>query len=149
MSFTIGWPWWLSFRCLLWRGWFCWICLSSLQCQKFLAVSLCHHSSNAGVMATEVRLLINWWTFMVHLLFYGLGSRESAWMEPNDNPWATWRARWDFSKRNGFKTSNAFFGICEGLSSWDSLSWRSLLTKKPTERYSWKLRENAYFGLQY
>lgn len=76
------------------------------------------------VMATEVRL-INWWTFMDHRVY---GLEVNAWM--NWQSWAT-LARWDFYKRNSFKTSNAF--EYEGLSFEFSIV---AITEKPTETYS-------------
>ncbi len=75
--------------------------------KSFLCEFLLPSYLKCGVMATEVRLLINWWTLWT-IAVYGLGSR--ALDEPNDNPEQR-AARWDFYKRNGFKTSNAFWNM--------------------------------------
>ena len=71
---------------------------------KFLCQFLCHRTSNAshGYGSEIIDKLVD---------FYG-PSRSMVLEverldEPNDNPEQR-AARWDFYKRNGFKTSNAF-----------------------------------------
>ena len=90
-------------------------------------------------MATEVRLLINWWTFMDHhVLWSGVAERLD---EPNDNPEQRHGAI--FYKRNGFKTSNAFLEY-EGL-SFEILYRGDHFDEKAYRDIFHKLQENAYF----
>ena len=58
--------------------------------------------------------------------------------EPNDNPEQR-VARWDFYKRNGFKTSNAFLEY-EGL-SFEILYRGDHFDRKATETYSTNFRK--------
>lgn len=62
--------------------------------------------------------------------------------EPNDNPEQR-AARWDFYKRNGFKTSNAFLEY-EGL-SFEILYRGDHFDEKAYRDIFHKLQENAYF----
>ena len=62
--------------------------------------------------------------------------------EPNDNPEQR-VARWDFYKRNGFKTSNAFLEY-EGL-SFEILYRGDHFDEKSYRDIFHKLQENAYF----
>ena len=62
--------------------------------------------------------------------------------EPNDNPEQR-VARWDFYKRNGFKTSNAFLEY-EGL-SFEILYRGDHFDEKAYRDIFHKLQENAYF----
>ena len=62
--------------------------------------------------------------------------------EPNDNPEQR-EARWDFYKRNGFKTSNAFLEY-EGL-SFEILYRGDHFDEEAYREIFRKLQENAYF----
>ena len=62
--------------------------------------------------------------------------------EPNDNPEQR-AARWDFYKRNGFKTSNAFLEY-EGL-SFEILYRGDHFDEEAYREIFHKLQENAYF----
>ena len=62
--------------------------------------------------------------------------------EPNDNPEQR-AARWDFYKRNGFKTSNAFLEY-EGL-SFEILYRGDHFDEEAYREIFRKLQENAYF----
>ena len=65
--------------------------------------------------------------------------------EPNDNPEQR-AARWDFYKRNGFKTSNAFLEY-EGL-SFEILYRGDHFDEEAYREIFHKLQENAYFDFK-
>ena len=127
---------WLSFLCLLWRGWFCWICLSFSINAKVFYVSffvIVPQMRSHGYGSEIIDKLVD---------FYG-PSRSMVLEverldEPNDNPEQR-VARWDFYKRNGFKTSNAFLEY-EGL-SFEILYRGDHFDEKATETYSTNFRK--------
>lgn len=65
--------------------------------------------------------------------------------EPNDNPEQR-QARWDFYRRNGFKTSNAFLEY-EGL-SFEILYRGDQFDQEAYEDIFHKLQEKAYFDFE-